>query len=248
MGCDIHLNLVKKVGDWELLSPPLNEESKALYPNHSDYWHAWPCDQRSYDCFSLMTDGQVRRSDDPVLRGFTAPRGWAGVEAQFGLIPPDPDDPSWRGWEVGDHSFSYLTLGDFTSFRSAGGWERFTQARNCTCTAAGVEAWWAADKTPSPWSYDHRLPTGVPQRGRVAEEFIRKYIDTTSRQQRAVDNTQARLEGYTGGHLDRYVVVVTVSETVASRCSGLLELSELMAQYANEPGTDDVLLVFSFDN
>ena len=102
MGCDIHIEVEKKVDDrWEIVDPA----DWGYGPTERDDWIRW--------------DGVYHGKPDPITRSYATFSFLTGVRGGD-YVPAFPD----RGWpkdtavtmeephDIGDHSFTYATLAE----------------------------------------------------------------------------------------------------------------------------------------
>jgi hypothetical protein len=108
MGCDIHLNVERKVGDrWIYVPQATLQEMGWPQPEGMDDWEY---DSQDYLWFR---DQHIVLPD---YRNYYTFGMLAGVRQKIGVVPIDqprglPDDCTWKSKEnVGDHSFSWLML------------------------------------------------------------------------------------------------------------------------------------------
>lgn len=112
MGCDIHIQIEKRVnGKWERV--PWVDEFKRNYPEtygHLDGALDMPAlfDNRNYDLFGVLADvrnGTWGEEHPPIA----SPRGWPDDMAAPQICDGEPE------W-LGDHSFSWVTLRELQEY------------------------------------------------------------------------------------------------------------------------------------
>jgi len=228
MGCDIHLQVEKRVnGRWERVEklPPRTCswcDGLGHYPDRPQVRCYWcvetqnsngqdflPYHDRNYTVFSVLAG--VR--NDGYVKPISEPRGLPD-DATHSKVEPE--------YEYGDHSFSWLTLAELLSYD----WE---QER--------PDEGWVNAKTFQAWEENHRL--GCPDSWCSAVSGGNVQHVTHSDMRRRISEPypwEAGQQAYT---------LVQWTDILADRCKNFLAFMEVLEQIGPP---DDVRIVFGFDS